>query len=140
MKIVILRGLSGSGKTTKALEIAEKYDLAGYTSAICSADNYFLRPDGYYDFNAKLLKQAHEWCYKRAKQAVECDVDCVIIDNTNTRKWEYEKYVALAEGCGYLLEIIKVGDLESVELYAERNIHKVPLDTIRKMAERFEET
>lgn len=62
------------------------------------------------------------------------------MDITNTRKWEYEKYLVLAEEHGYEIEEVIVGGLdeESIKLYTERDVHGVPLETIRKMAERFE--
>jgi adenylate kinase family enzyme len=44
--VYIMMGLPGSGKSTKAKKLALGNDF------IFSTDNYWIRPDGYYDFNA----------------------------------------------------------------------------------------
>lgn len=130
-----MRGVSGSGKSTKARELCE-----GYGSVVCSADEYFMA-DGEYKFDPAKLGQAHAWCQGRFSAALEANVDVVVVDNTNTRRWEYERYVKLAEKAGYEVELVKVGSLdeESLKLYADRNRHGVGPDIIQKQAERFEE-
>jgi len=138
MRLVIMRGVSGSDKSTRAKEI---HDNAGNydTAVICSADEYFMQ-DGTYQFDPRLLGQAHAWCRGRASAAMELCADLVIIDNTNTQAWEYETYLSLAARYDYEVEYEVVGQLddESLELYASRNTHGVPLEVIRKQAQRFE--
>lgn len=144
--LIIMRGVPGAGKSTKVKEIVEKSYEEGFMAVdICSADNYFLRPDGVYDFNPRLLKNAHKWC---REMVIKCmtsyddwgNADLIIVDNTNTRKWEYQHYLELAEKYGYEVEEIVVGefDKESIQKYAERNTHGVPVEKVREMAERFE--
>ena len=58
--------------------------------------------------------------------------DVILVDNTNTMKWEYENYVLLAELEGYKVEVITVPfDPEMAEVYHERNTHGVPLGLSR---------
>lgn len=53
MKIYFLRGVSGSGKSTEAMRLANNNK-----DVICSADDYFMK-DGEYIFNPSLLAAAH---------------------------------------------------------------------------------
>lgn len=162
-KLLILRGIPGSGKSTYAKKRYDEFYKERFEKAkeankpveghvkICSADDYFIRPDGVYDWSVKTLKNAHKWCKGQVELNmvgstpfhVLLDVgvkDLIILDNTNTRHWEYKEYVELAEKHGYEVEIQVVGefDEESVKKYAERNTHGVPAEHVVKMAERFE--
>ena len=135
-KLTIMRGIPGSGKS----HYTRKYP----TAVICSADNYFKRPDGFYDFNFRVLKNAHAWCRKKVECAMAGDTwgpsPSIIVDNTNTRHWEYAEYLKLADKYGYDVETIVIGDFDdaSVKKYAERNTHGVPVDKVIEMAQRFE--
>lgn len=130
-KLIIIRGLSGSGKSTKARE------LAGNSGLILSADNYFTK-EGKYEFKASLLPEAHALCKSLANEAMASGRELVIIDNTNTRKWEYANYLEMASIYGYETEIQMVGNLTDTELYTKRNTHGVPKEAIERMAKRFE--
>jgi predicted kinase len=143
MKLIVLRGVSGSGKTTKANEL--KNDFLGQSPGglvhICSADDFFVNPKTReYKFDGSKLSQAHAWCKGRAYAAMSLGADLVIVDNTNTRKWEYQSYLDMAELFGYEVEECVVGDFddESLLVYAERCVHGVPFEHITKMANRFE--
>jgi tRNA uridine 5-carbamoylmethylation protein Kti12 len=143
MQLVIMRGPSGAGKSTKARELIEEYldQNPDATTHICSADDFFVNnKTGQYEFDAKKLGQAHAWCRGQARAAMALKTDLVIIDNTNTQKWEYEPYLELAYLFKYETDECVVGDLDddSLLLYAERNTHGVPLEAIQRMAQRFE--
>jgi predicted kinase len=135
MKVVIMRGVSGSGKSTKAKELSSGTN----SSIICSADDFFMR-DGKYNFDPKMIGQAHAYCRGKFYGALELGVELVIIDNTNTGGWEYAEYVESAKEAGYEVEIVKVGntDTESLQKYHERNRHSVPFNVIQKQAERLD--
>ena len=60
-KMFIMRGISGSGKSTKAREIMAKENSCGNAAIICSADDFFMA-SGKYKFDASKLGQAHAWC------------------------------------------------------------------------------
>ena len=143
MLIKIMRGVSGSGKSTKAKKLIQEYlnENDGDSAIICSADQYFVDPvSGKYEFNPKKLGEAHSFCRGKFKAALELGADLVIVDNTNTKRWEFKPYVEMAKAYECECEEVIVGGLEENDLkvYANRNTHGVPLDAIRKMAKRFE--
>ncbi len=121
MLLTILRGLPGSGKSTFARSLG--------ADVVCSADDFF-GPE--YAFNPNLLSAAHTECRRKAEDAMSRGLPHIVIDNTNTRKWEYAPYVNFAEKYGYSVEIIILrGDYG--------NIHNVPREVIDKMKTRWEE-
>lgn len=134
MNMVILRGVSGAGKSTRARELASR----NMDTMICSADDYFT-VGKHYLFNSANIGKAHAWCLGRAVAALELEVALVIIDNTNTQEWEMRPYIDAATYWNYEYEIEMIGQLSDTALqtYAARNIHNVPLDTIRRQAARF---
>lgn len=134
-RMIILRGVSGCGKSTRARELCSKVS----TAIICSADDYFMI-NGKYTFDPAKLEKAHEQCRSRAEKAAKDSVSLIVIDNTNTCHWEYKAYIDIGKEYGYDIEIIKVGSLDddSLKSYAKRNKHGVSLQIIRKMAKRFE--
>jgi hypothetical protein len=127
-----MHGLPGSGKSTKVQELVNKLPFWLYLST----DNYWIRPDGYYDFNVTRLKEAHRWTFNLFMGIVNNidDVTDVIIDNTN---------LSLADCRKYLDNWPKDGKIELVESDAEwrydveecfkRNTHGVPLERIQEM-------
>ena len=142
-RLEIIRGLPGSGKSTAAREIASLF--TANQVIICSADDFFCcdykhNNSGDYKFNPELLGEAHAWCRGQAELAMKLDIECVIIDNTNTRKWEYKPYLLMAARFEYEVNTTIIGkfDEESIKLYAERNTHGVPFEAIQRMADRFE--
>lgn len=141
MKVYIIRGAPGTGKTTEASKIMDEDENVVH----CSADNYFyevaaLNGTSYLEeFKPWLVGKAHQFCWGAFIHAlVVMGEETVIVDNTNTYKWEYENYVLLAEQLGYEVEIIVTDMSESAEVYHERNTHGVPLEVIERMLREFE--
>jgi tRNA uridine 5-carbamoylmethylation protein Kti12 len=138
-KIVILRGISGSGKSTYGEKLVEE----GTITLTVSADNYFTDDEGNYKFDPSKLKEAHGSCIRafietlHQSPLVDFPIEQIIVDNTNTQLWEMSPYVALAEAYRVPYEIVHV--VCPVEVALERNVHDVPADTIRQQAERFED-
>lgn len=133
--LYILRGLAGSGKSTLAQEL-----IKGTKGVIYSSDDYFYK-DGIYKWDGGKLKQAHDWNKKRALQAFQKGITPVVIDNTNSKCWEAKFYVQQGLTYGYNIEI-KEPDTpwrKNPSELAKRNKHNVPLETIVKMLERWEE-
>lgn len=155
-KLVIMRGVSGSGKSTKSKQLQKEWRDSCYNSwcgeidedealevqtFICSADKYFIdRTSGDYSWDPKKLGVAHAWCKTQCETAMQIGIGWVCIDNTNTTRREYQSYLDLAEHFGYEVQFEKVGQLDesNLKVYANRNVHGVPLDHIRKQAKRFE--
>lgn len=139
--LIVIRGLPGSGKSTKAKEILKQCEAIGETAVICSADDYFMDLiSNKYCFDSKRLPAAHNYCRGVAEGAMKAKAEIVIIDNTNIRRWDFAAYLQLAKKYGYDVEEVIVGkfDKDSIEEYVKRGLHNIPLDTIEKMASRFE--
>lgn len=123
MKLVLIRGLPGSGKTTMARTLA----LVGYEHH--EADQYFER-SGSYCFDASKLPEAHAWCLACAIDSLSRGADCVV-SNTFTRLWEMQPYIDAAKDAG-----AEVLVLEARGNWA--NCHGVPMDAIERMRARWE--
>ncbi len=132
--ITLVRGISGSGKTTIADTIRKGF---GVDAEMFAADDYFM-VDGEYRFEPSALPKAHAWCLEQSRGSLETGV-CVVVHNTFTQRWEMQPYIDLAEEMGVRLSVVSVhdGGCTDDEL-TERNAHGVPLDAIRGMRERWE--
>ena len=125
-KLLVMRGLPGSGKSTYLLKTAP-------SAVVCSADHFFVRADGQYVFDASKLKAAHETCFMKFKNLITNELPkLVAIDNTNLTWWEAGRYIEAGLGAGYEVEVVDVRALP--EVAAARNIHGVPAEHIQKMA------
>lgn len=124
MILYVVRGLPGSGKSTLARRL---------TRHQFEADQYFVQPDGSYDFERSELGKAHAWCRDQVEKAMADKVEEVAVSNTFTQKWEYQPYLNLAAKHGYQTQIIAcAGDP------AWANTHDVPQSAIERMRERWE--
>lgn len=122
--LYIIRGLPGSGKTTLA------HQLAG--NNVCEADEFFTDESYNYKFNANDLKWAHIYCQNKCKALMDCGAELIAVSNTSSRRWEFAKYIELAQLNGYrVVEITMTGDTHA-------NIHEVPDTTIEVMKIRWE--
>ncbi|KAK9399197.1 NEDD4-binding protein 2 [Crotalus adamanteus] len=134
--LVLLRGLPGSGKSYLARVLLE--DNPG--GIMLSTDDYFYQKNGQYQFDADCLADAHEWNWKRAKEAFEKRITPIIIDNTNTQAWEMKPYIALSQQHKYKV-IFREPDtwwkFKPKEL-ERRNVHGVSKEKIKRMLERYE--
>ena len=89
--VLILRGISGSGKSSVARAIVSAHPPG--TVAVCSADDFFLQ-GGVYRFDFNQLGAAHEACRRSFDSALRRRIPIIILDNTNTTLREYEPYVS----------------------------------------------
>ena len=120
--LYIVRGLPGSGKSSLAKKVTE---LA------YSADDFFTNKKGEYNFNAKLLGKAHEWCWGKVRDAMFIGAEAVAVANTFTQAWEAERYYQIAEEYGYSVFVIECQNDFG-------NVHDVPQESIDAMKERWE--
>lgn len=123
-EVIILRGISGAGKSTFAKKFREQ------ETRICSADDFFMR-DGNYVFDWRLLKDAHKACLKKfISLCFEKFDGRIILDNVNAEYEHIQPYVLIAETFNRPVRIITIE--VRPEVAEKRNVHGVPARTIIK--------
>ncbi|XP_038261536.1 NEDD4-binding protein 2-like 1 isoform X1 [Dermochelys coriacea] len=135
-RLYLLRGLPGSGKTTRARQLKREFPGA----VILSTDDFFFTEDGTYVFSHDCLEEAHLWNQKRAHKAMKNGKSPVIIDNTNIHAWEMKPYVIMARENNYEV-IFQEPDTHwkfNVRELARRNNHGVPREKIQRMKDQYE--
>lgn len=164
-QLFICRGLPWCGKSYRARQILEEYG-GDDPGAIFSTDEYFYKvanpgSPGEYSFDQRQLGRAHEWNVERACLAMSQGVTPVVVDNTNTMRWEYEGYAAHGRKCGYEVSVVeptcerwveirgllsdrkanKTRLVEWARLLSEGSVesHSVPAPVIEKMMWRWED-
>jgi predicted kinase len=143
---IIMRGLPGSGKTTVAKYIlsATVYGPFGDNDEKrhhFSTDNYFDTLQIGYVFDPARLAENHKKNQEAFEEACRIGTKLIICDNTNLKRKYMQPYFDAALKYGYSITELLVGnpkDPEHIKICAARNIHKVPLEHIQKMAEGFE--
>lgn len=136
--LVLLRGLPGSGKSTRAEELVSCFRTMGATPAVFSADKYFVTRDGY-RYDAKKIGLAHNWAYKSTEKAVAAFQSPLIIDNTNTEEFEILNYYNLAYHNWYKFYALEPDTPWAFDVpeLAHRNTHHVPADKLSRMLRRY---
>jgi len=130
--LTLVRGLPGSGKSTFANLITNKF-------SICEADLFFYDKEGNYNFDGSKLKLAHVWCFNQVRTRMEDNklnpqfYPEIVVSNTFTQEWEMEKYYELAEEYGY-----KVFSIIVENRHDGVNQHGVPAEKLEQMKNRFE--
>ncbi len=147
LKLICMRGVPGSGKSTKANELKKKYEAEGWVVHLFSTDEFW-GPD--YNFNVNKIKEAHLWNQNRAfmamMQAHSNILDSfrsktlVIIDNTNVQSWEMMPYIKAARCLDFEVEIVQADTpwAFDAEECAKKTVHGVPVDAIKSMLARWE--
>ena len=130
-KLIILRGVSGCGKTTLAQKIVKN-------GVINSTDNYFI-VEGKYEFDPKKLGFYHKLNQEKTKEDMINGISPIIIDNTNLRAWEMKPYVVLADNYGYEIEIIEIEESmeELLKRQNQRKDKQISKEVLEKMLIKF---
>ena len=155
--LIIMRGVSGSGKSYRAKQLAgEDQD------AIISADQFFGESLEEYTANWSVdkLHAAHKDCQARVRGRMQRQLPLVIVDNTNTRFAEMMPYFDMAVQYDYRVEIheptsplwleqivpylankgkyAKELDVAAQKLFEiNQGTHGVPLEVIKKQIRRY---
>jgi len=124
-KLYLIRGLPGSGKTTRAKEMVKN----GVMDVHLEADQFF-EVGGEYKFNPQMIGEAHKWCQAAAAEALADDKN-VVVSNTFTQWWEMAEYFLMAKEMS-----VKVLIWECNGRYG--SIHGVPDHAMKRMEERWE--
>ena len=136
--LIVMRGISGAGKSTKAKSLVENGVIHSTDDLIEKTGDYngfFSRMIASGDFSE--LSRMHYQNLKNAIESMNNGVTPVVIDNTNLRQNEPKAYVVAALEMGYADDNIKFVDIGtnglSAEELAKRNAHGVPLEKIKAM-------
>lgn len=135
MKLILMRGVTGSGKSTRCRQILDENPEA----KILSTDDLFIE-DGEYRFRPENLAKNHKMNQERCRLAMIEKITTIIIDNTNIMPWEMKPYHLLAQEHGYqtIIEEIPPPPIEELlRRHESRTDKKVPRETLEKMLERW---
>jgi len=129
MKLILLRGPSGTGKST----------IANTLSASChETDNFFVNEKGVYSFEASLITRAHKWNQQEVRKKMLCKAPLVIVSNTFIKHWEMSPYLNLAKELGYDVKIIRTPGPWQADVLFKRNKHNVPFHVIQRQINSFQ--
>lgn len=152
-RLILMRGLPGSGKSTETKKLAADHMYQGGKSvAVCSTDDYHMI-DGKYVFQPAMLGQFHHLNLQDADLYMKINVQLIIIDNTNIKRRDMTRYQKSGKQLGYEVEEIIMDEeylipgeemtqhlIDAyVDLCANRNMHDVPREVIARMAKEFEQ-
>jgi len=133
VKVIVLSGVSGSGKSTIAKALTA--DVVGAVTV--SADSFFGDGPKYaQNFRIDLLGEAHNACFRSFMDALLTKAPLVVVDNTNSREVEIAPYMLAASAYGYAAVVLRVACVPEVAV--ARNTHGVPREVILKMAKRLD--
>jgi protein phosphatase len=123
MKVVIMVGASGSGKSTWI-----RNNLP--TAAVVSVDSFWSFTCQ--EFDSKKLNMAHAWAIRGFIMQCAMEAPLIVVDNTNTTTEEISPYIAIARAYGVEEIEILWFEQDDVKLLVRRNQHQVQEHTIRR--------
>jgi predicted kinase len=131
-KLIIIRGLPGSGKSDIAKKLVEN-------GVIHSTDNFMIK-NGVYEFDSQKIAKYHNYNLINSIKSMKHGISPIIIDNTNITASSCINYVEQGKMYGYEIVIIEPDTLWAfdVEELVKRNNHGVPKDTIIDMFQKYE--
>lgn len=126
IKLFIIRGIPGSGKSTTALRMLNE----NIVDIHVETDMYFTDEDGNYHYDYKKIRSAHLWCMSKTLDALSNNKR-VAVSNTFVTKKEALAYINICK-----LNNIKYQILNCNGNY--KNIHGVSDEKVAQMKERFQ--
>lgn len=131
-RLIMIIGVPGSGKTTKAKELLKMLKGKAIQAVHYEADMYFTEQDGTYVFDPSKLGEAHDFCQSRVFAAMRKGTVNVIVSNTFIKAWERVPYFHMALQFGYDVLIIRMNNQYG-------SVHGVPEDKIEHMKNNIEQ-
>lgn len=125
MKLIIVRGVPGTGKSTFCRTV--------FPNILHLENDMYHYSDGVYRFNQLKQWKAIEWCLNTAEAALKNKMD-VVVSNTFTRKSFVDSYRKMAEYVGADFEVYRMDG--SVNF---GNVHEVPEEVFQSMKDGFED-
>lgn len=130
-ELILIRGLPGTGKSTKARELIAYSTHKGLQLDYYEADQYFTDQLGNYNYDKGKIGNAHAWCKHHTYKSLSEDRS-VVVANTFTTNKELYDYLHFAKDFECKLVIV-----EMKKEYG--SVHNVPEETMQKMRKRWEE-
>lgn len=137
-KVIVMRGIPGSGKSTEAKKLVGEGVIHSTDDVIEASNDYrvfFEKMFESKDFTP--LSRMHSKNLKNFIQSIKEGITPIIVDNTNIRQNEAKAYVQKALEMGIDEGNIQIVDIGTNGLTAEelasRNTHGVPIEKIRQM-------
>jgi predicted kinase len=128
MKVTVLRGISGAGKSTWIKNNAP-------TAFVVTTDRYFTI-DGVYHFDPKNLEEFHKKCLRDFLDALQRKEPWIVVDNTNINAWEYAPYVLVARAYDYEVELLTLACTVEISLSRKDRVPSNELESISKQMEK----
>ncbi len=127
-KVYILRGVSGSGKSTFVKKLPKD-------RVVHSTDSFFYK-NGKYKFDFKKLGFYHKRNLKNFEESLKKKKRVVVVDNTNILAKDAKPYIKKAKEHGYKVILVDFRPKGALWHY-KRNIHNVPLEVIKKQIKNY---
>lgn len=133
-KLIIIRGLPGSGKSQLAKQLADTMH-----GVIASVDQYFMR-SGDYVFKRSGVAHSYGFVQGQVDAFMQKGEPVIIADGVHQSLTDIEAYRALAQKYNYELEIKMPDHAEAFDPKTcyEHSEHKVPFYIIRHIANHFQ--
>jgi tRNA uridine 5-carbamoylmethylation protein Kti12 len=137
-KLIIIRGVSGSGKSTIARHLLN-CDRGMIHPDWHEADHFFNDDvENAYKFNYKQLSAAHRWCQATVARSLYFQRPLVVVSNTSIYHKDVMIYMELAYEYGYEWELIKSPGPWDLDTLFKRNEHGVPREVLENQIKRYQ--